>query len=144
MPDQGEYFGGNGGYQRQPVNGGYNGSNNNYGSGGNFPANNQPQAAQTAQAAYSRGAGAFPYSRQNRPNGFVNGSSAYGNGGYGSSMNGNAVNGNAVNRNIMNGNPAGQPVPNMNFPTNSGIRQFQQGGQGQNNNYRNNFGNRNS
>ncbi|MDE6594025.1 MAG: hypothetical protein K2K57_13315 [Oscillospiraceae bacterium] len=102
MPDQGGYFGGNGGYQRQPANGGYNGNV------GNFPINNPTQTAQTAQAAYSRRAGAFPYSR---PNGFVNGSAAYDNGVYGNSMNGNGV---------------GQPAPNMNFPTNSGIRQFQQ------------------
>ncbi len=114
MPGQGEYFGGNGGYQRQPVN------------GGNFPPNNPPQAAQAAQAmqsaqaaqaAYARRAGAFPYSRPNRPNGFVNGNEGY-------------------------VNSAEQSA--MNFPTNSGIRQYQSNGQGQNGNYRSNFGNRNS
>lgn len=68
------------------------------------------QAAQSAQAmqTYPRQAGAFPYSRsESRSDGFVNGSAVYGN--------------------AMNGNGVGQPAPNMNFPTNSGIRQFQQG-----------------
>lgn len=140
MPGQGEYFGGNGGYQRQPVNGGYNGNVNgsgnvsnssngsygSYGSNGTFPTNPPPQAAQAmqsaqaAQTAYARRAGTFPYSRPNRPNGFVNG-----NGGYVNAAEQSAVN----------------------FPTNSGIRQYQsngQGGQVSSGNYRNNFGNRNS